>query len=330
MNIHNILLNAGACMVDKVDVKKINSDSSIQRELSTIGNGDNIIEKKEVDENRDGYLDCKYFKGPGQFIKWQNELFRAGLIHRLHIMQFPFTCKDPTTKPLTFDYLKMDDSEGTPRVYAYFSSEDRARLFHKLNHLPDKEIIKVNASLIERTDSTMRENVDPNKPTSAKFHKKIDDINRPEKGLSKSGYYYRIDVTEYLGIPLDKLSLINKSGSESANCFNASLYFAGLTDKLEFIKSNDLFPILEESSTHEIVKDRKAGDIVVWYKEYAEKYPVHAFIGLGYGWILTKNGKGDKRPYRFQRLEYARHLYSQIYIGKTVAINLKEARYRTK
>lgn len=313
-------------MTDKIDVKQINPDSRIQRELSTVGNGDTIIEKKEVDSDGDGYLDCQYFRNPAQFMEWQNELFKVGLIHRLH----PPCFRDGKKRALEFDYLRLETVEGRQRVFAYFAEESRAQLFKTLSGLSTQELTRVAASSIERTDTTPRDNIDPNRLIPDKFNRIIDEVNRPEKGFSQDTYYYRVDVTDYMGIPADRLAVINGNGLDDANCFNATLYFSGVTDRLGHVYERELFPIFEDSRIFQPTTSNKPGDLVVWYRQKGDKkIPVHTFIDLGFGWVLSKNGAGNAQPYRFQRIEHARHLYSQERVDyRLKTVPLREGRYR--
>jgi hypothetical protein len=261
-------------------------------------------------------------------MEWQNELFRVGLIHRLHKIG---ACEDKKRETLEFDYIKKETVDGKPRVFAYFSKYSQAAAFKISSNTTEQEIAEVGASSVERTSSTPRDYIDHSLIPDY-FFSIVDDVNKPEAGSSPSGKYYRIDITEYLNLSDEHLTIINTTGHEGANCFGAALYFSGVTELNGRIDPNEVFPMLNTSNIYETADkaEPKPGDVVVWYRmEGKEKLPVHAFIDIGYGWALTKNGAGEYKPYRFQKIEHMRHLYSQTQgMNKINIVDLREVRYR--
>lgn len=297
-------------MVEKVSVKEITIDGPFQTELaSEIGNGDTVIEKREVDIDGDGYLDCSYFESPRNFSKWQNEFFRVGLISHLH----PYgTCNKPA-KGIEFDYIIVKHVDNKPHVLAYFSNEiDAYNLVIGNPVLANEAIQQVNASEIERTDPMPRDSIDPYRLIDD-YADRIDDINRPEKGTSKTGYYYGIDITGLVNIPSTFLDMINKRGINGSNCYNSVLMFSGISSTEHYVDEKQFYDMLENSDLFQSAAIPSSGDLVVWYRlEGKKKIPIHSFIDLGYGWIITKNGLSSYRPYQFQRLENARYIFEQV------------------
>lgn len=84
-----------------------------------------------------------------------------------------------------------------------------------------------------------------------------------------------------------------------ANCFNAALYVAGLTEQLRVTSDDELVTSLHRHCRARDAAPR-AGDVaVIWVSEHGRRAPLHAFTYIGKDLAFEKPNLGVHEPYRF-------------------------------
>lgn len=265
---------------------------------------DGILTADEVDQNGDGYLDVKLFgKNRRQYLFWQDLLYEEGLISETHVPGE----KSPI---LLASYMTIQEVDGKLKVLAYLTAAQLKRYNKQFGkNIKASDLTTVPANEVEKKhDAQFR------KDDKLTLEEKLREENRPQRGSSKRPYY-ELDITDELDLPELTLKYINQLPKPKigADCFGAAYFFSGLirtpTVFNQYIPSMDLV----EHPNVTKVADEKPGDIVyLWSKEGGSEDRIHAYIDLGMGWALTKNGGGDKRPYRLQRIEQVKAIYAEL------------------
>lgn len=266
-----------------------------------------------VDADTDGYVDSRWLTALSDIrrgFSLQNELYRIGAISSVRPPEAPPSA--PVSTPV-FDYLDAETLKtGEVRLFAYFDDPAELATFKRQVGRPDLPLQIIPAERVERRPGMARDVVDPDLALPERFAEQIDDINRPIAGNSRTGRYFRVDVTQILGLSPRITSRLGQRGSQNSNCANLVLVASGLEDRFEFVEPDTFVTRLRDPGQFKPVTQEGRGDVVVWYRKTdAGRDFLHAFIDLGNGWALTKNGSTEDNPLRLQRIETLRYLYDQ-------------------
>ncbi|MBI4212525.1 MAG: hypothetical protein HY540_07805 [Deltaproteobacteria bacterium] len=282
-------------MTTKVSITSITPDDSLRDEfrLYADANRDGFLEPSEV-ADADGYLKCEYHLSDRQFLRWQAAFLPHGLIWNV----YPgYKCQKPDTSK-DFSYVQVRKVRGEPHVYAYFAHREEAEAYVKAN-MPRAKITKVSARNVERFEGMPRE--------STAFREQlpghqVDDANRPESTQGKVLFYYEIDIIPNLPLRRESLDLINAPGVNG--CYAYALYAVGAAVALGYVTNENFLDDVRQffQPAAEIKPGTMSFISMGVIRDGKETLsPRHAFVELGNGWVLTKNGESDEVPFRVQR-----------------------------